>query len=191
MRVISGKIRTWGVRVKFLDLLATGIDTLNEYIGRGAAWVALLMVLVQFAVVIMRYVFSIGFIPMQESIWYMHGILFMFGAGYTLLHDGHVRVDIFYREASARRKALVDMVGALVFLIPLMALTMWLSWSYVINSWKTLEGSTEISGLPLIFLYKTVIWVFAILLGLQAISMAIRGLQTLLGDETHLKTSGD
>jgi TRAP-type mannitol/chloroaromatic compound transport system permease small subunit len=177
--------------VKFLDSLATGIDALNEYIGRGTAWVALIMVMVQFAVVIMRYVFSIGFIPMQESIWYMHGILFMVGAGYTLLHDGHVRVDIFYREASARRKALVDMIGALIFLIPLMVLTMWLSWSYVINSWKTFEGSTEISGLPLIFLYKTVIWVFAILLGLQAISMAVRGLQTLLGNETQPTTGGN
>ncbi len=174
--------------MKFLNALATGIDTLNEYTGRGIAWVALIMVLVQFAVVIMRYVFSIGFIPMQESIWYMHGTLFMVGAGYTLLHDGHVRVDIFYREASARRKALVNMIGALVFLIPLMLLTFWLSWSYVINSWKTLEGSTEISGLPLIFLYKTVIWVFAVLLGLQAISMAIRSLQTLLDDDPGLKT---
>jgi len=175
--------------MRFLNALATSIDNLNEYIGRGVAWVALIMVLVQFAVVIMRYVFSIGFIPMQESIWYMHGILFMCGAGYTLLHDGHVRVDILYREASAKRKALVDMIGALVFLVPLCILTMWLSWSYVINSWKTLEGSTEISGLPLIFLYKTVIWVFAILLGLQGVAMAIRGFQTLV-DEKILKTSG-
>ncbi|PLX34136.1 MAG: C4-dicarboxylate ABC transporter permease [Hyphomicrobiales bacterium] len=172
--------------MNFLIKLATGIDRLNEIIGRGVAWVALLMVLVQFTVVIMRYVFAIGFIPMQESIWYMHGILFMVGAGYTLLHDGHVRVDIIYREASVRKKAWIDTLGSLFFLIPLCILTLWLSSSYVINSWKTFESSTEISGLPLIFALKTVIWVFAVLLGLQAISTLIHGIETLFlkTDET-------
>lgn len=172
--------------MKFLIRLATGIDRLNEFIGRGIAWVALIMILVQFTVVIMRYVFSIGFIPMQESIWYMHGILFMVGAGYTLLHDGHVRVDIIYREASPRKKAWIDMIGSLLFLIPICVLTLYLSSSYVINSWRTLEGSTELSGLPLIFLLKTTIWVFASLLGLQAVSTVIRGIETIFvnGDET-------
>ncbi len=163
-----------------LSKLANGIDWLNEHVGRGVARVALLMVLVQFTVVIMRYVFAIGFIPMQESIWYMHGILFMVGAGYTLLHDGHVRVDIIYRESSARKKAWIDMIGSIAFLIPLCILTLYLSSSYVINSWRTFEGSTEISGLPLIFLLKTVIWVFAALLGLQAVSTVIHGIEILL-----------
>ena len=165
--------------MNYFSRLANGIDWLNDRIGRGIAWVALLMVLVQFTVVIMRYVFAIGFIPMQESIWYMHGILFMVGAGYTLLHDGHVRVDIIYREASVRKKAWVDMLGSIIFLAPICLLTLWLSSSYVINSWRTFEGSTEISGLPLIFLLKTVIWVFAGLLGLQAISTIIHSIETL------------
>ena len=165
--------------MNYFSRLANGIDWLNDRIGRGIAWVALLMVLVQFTVVIMRYVFAIGFIPMQESIWYMHGILFMVGAGYTLLHDGHVRVDIIYREASVRKKAWVDMLGSIIFLAPIGLLTLWLSSSYVINSWRTFEGSTEISGLPLIFLLKTVIWVFAGLLGLQAISTIIHSIETL------------
>ncbi len=176
--------------MKFLVLLAKGIDGLNEYVGRGVAWLALIMVLVQFAVVIMRYVFSIGFIPMQELIWYLHGTLFMAGAGYTLLHDGHVRVDILYGEASARKKALIDMIGALFFLIPLCILTLWLSWSYIINSWRTFEGSTEISGLPAIFLLKTMIWVFAVLLGLQGVSMVIRGLEKLFAGEPEAKQAG-
>lgn len=172
--------------MKFLSKLAAGIDRLNDAVGRGVAWVALFMVLVQFTVVIMRYVFAIGFIPMQESIWYMHGILFMVGAGYALLHDGHVRVDIMYREASERKKAWIDMIGSLVFLIPICILTLYLSSSYVINSWKTFEGSTEISGLPLIFALKTVIWVFAVLLGLQALATVIHGIETLFikRDET-------
>ncbi len=157
------------------------IDTLNERVGNATAWVAVTMVLVQFTVVIMRYVFSFGSIKMQESIWYMHGILFMVGAGYTLLHDGHVRVDVIYREAGPRTKALVDLLGTFVLLLPLCLLTILLSDSYVINSWRVFEGSTDEGGLPLIFAYKTVIWVFTGLLGLQGLSMAAKAWMFLSG----------
>ncbi len=174
-----------------LQLLYRRIDTLNEYVGRATAWTALAMVLVQFLVVILRYVFAIGFIPMQESIWYFHGILFMMGAGYTLLYDGHVRVDLIYGDASPRAKALVDLFGAIIFLVPVCILTVWLSWGYVINSWKVLEGSTELSGLPLIFLFKTVIWLFAILLGLQGVSMAIKAWLQLRGVEMIYQQASD
>ena len=109
------------------------------------------MVLIQFAVVILRYVFAFSNTALSESIWYLHGLLFMIGAGYTLLYDGHVRVDVLYREASPRYKAWVDMLGSLLFIIPLCILTVWLSWGYVINAWIVLEGSTEFAGLPLIF----------------------------------------
>lgn len=94
------------------------IDGLNERLGRVVSWLALLMVMIQFIVVIQRYVFGIGSIWMQESIVYMHGMLFMLAAGYTLLHNGHVRVDVFYREATPRRKALTDLFGSLFFLLP-------------------------------------------------------------------------
>lgn len=164
-----------------LGALIRSIDLINEYVGRGIAWVALGMVLVQFIVVIMRYVFAVGSIPVQESIWYMHGILFMVGAGYTLLHDGHVRVDIFYREASPRRKALVDLAGVMVFLLPVCAATWWLSWSYVYHAWEIHEESLEVSGLPLIYLLKTVILVFVVLVALQGISLAVKSALTLSG----------
>ena len=154
-----------------MQTLVNFIDRLNERIGHAMAWVALVMVLVQFTVVVMRYVFAIGNIAMQESIWYMHGIIFMIGAGYTLLHNGHVRVDVIYGDAGPRYRAWVDFLGTIAFLIPVSAATLWLSWDYVINSWKVWEGSTEVSGLPLIWAYKTVIWVFAILLLLQAVSL--------------------
>ncbi len=159
------------------------IDRLNERIGHAIAWIALAMVLVQFLVVVMRYVFAIGSIPLQESIWYMHGLMFMIGAGYTLMHGGHVRVDIIYGEASPRTKAIIDIVGTLIFLLPVAAATLWLSWDYVINSWRVFEGSTEVSGLPLIWAYKTVIWIFAILVFLQGLSMLFKAIRFLAGKE--------
>ncbi len=166
-----------------LAALAKAIDTVNEYIGRATAWVALLLVLDQFLVVVLRYVFNVGFLMMQESIVYLHGILFMFAAGYTLLHNAHVRVDIFYRESTPKGKALVDLAGVLFFLMPLCLLTWLVSWSYVINSWRVLEGSMELSGLPLMFLLKTVIWVFLALLMAQGISTALKSLFILAGVE--------
>jgi len=159
------------------------IDRLNERAGRAVAWVALFMVLVQFTVVVMRYVFAIGNIAMQESIWYMHGILFMVGAGYTLMHGGHVRVDVLYGEGSPRYKARVDVFGTVALLLPVTAATLWLSWDYVINSWKVFEVSTEGSGLPLIFAYKTVIWIFAVLVFLQGLSMLYKAVAYLRGRE--------
>lgn len=161
------------------------IDRINIVVGRTVMWLAIIMALVQFTVVIMRYVFSIGSIPMQEAIWYMHGILFMLGAGYALLYDGHVRVDIFYREASSRSRAWTDFLGGLIFLIPLCVVTFTYSLSYVSNSWAVREGSTEISGLPFIYLLKTSIWLFAILLGLQALAMVMRAGMHLFGSRMH------
>lgn len=171
---------------QFLQTLRTYIDCLNENVGRAVAWLALALVLTQFTVVILRYVFSIGFIWMQEMVWYCHGLLFMLGAGYTLLHNAHVRVDIFYGEATPNRKALIDFLGSIFLLIPLCVFTLWLSWGYVIHAWDIFEGSTEADGLPLIFLFKTVIWLFAILLALQGISLAIKAWLQMTGiEETY------
>lgn len=170
-----------------LTAIIESVDRINQAVGRAVAWLALLMVLVQFTVVILRYVFAIGFIPMQESIWYLHGILFMAGAGFTLMHDRHVRVDVYYRPASARKRALIDLGGSLFALVPICILTFYLSVGYVTNSWRVLEGSAEVSGLPFIYLLKTMIWVFAVLVGLQGIALAARALRYLLGevDEYH------
>lgn len=161
--------------------IAVSIDRLNDTVGRAASWLTLFMVLVQFALVIMRYVFGIGSILVQESLIYAHGTLFMIAAGYTLLSDGHVRVDVFYRSASPRRKALVDLGGVVFLLIPVCILLWWSAFPYVAESWKVLEGSRETSGIPGVFLLKTVILVFVVLMALQGISMAIRALLVLSG----------
>ncbi|MDP2620732.1 MAG: TRAP transporter small permease subunit [Hyphomicrobiales bacterium] len=174
-----------------LAAIIEAIDRVNRAVGRTIAWLALLMALIQFVVVILRYVFAVGFIPMQESIWYLHGILFMAGAGFTLMHDGHVRIDIFYNSTTPRARALVDLWGSLFFLIPICILTVVLSWGYVTNSWRIFEGSTEISGLPFIYLLKTMLWVFAFLVGLQGIALVARALRYLRGETGDYKASAD
>ncbi len=148
------------------------------------------MVLIQFLVVILRYVFAIGWIPLQESILYMHGILFLLGAGFTLKADGHVRVDIFYREASARKKAAIDMFGVLGLLLPVCAVIWWYGWSFIYNSWTQLaptgrhlklEGSQEPLGLHLVFMMKTFILIFATVVALQGIALLIRSFLVIAG----------
>ncbi|MBL1421398.1 MAG: TRAP transporter small permease subunit [Alphaproteobacteria bacterium] len=168
-----------------LKALSAMIDALNERIGRGVAWLTLLMVLMQFFVVIFRYVFSVSFIPLQESIWYLHGMIFMLGAGYTLLHNEHVRVDVFYRDAKPKTKALIDILGSLIYLIPICILIFVYSYGYVSNSWAVFEGSTETNGLHLKFLLKTVIWIFCLLMALQGVSMAIKGFLYRHDQGTH------
>lgn len=139
------------------------------------------MVLIQVAIVLMRYVFGIGSIMLQESVIYMHAVLFMATVGYTLLHDEHVRIDIVYRESPPRRKALIDLVGILIFLLPVCALIGWVSWPYVAASWRVLEGSKETSGIPGVFLLKSLILAFTVLLAAQGVSMAIRSALILAG----------
>ncbi len=157
-----------------MNSFLTRLDQLNEIIGRSVAWLAVAMVLVQFTVVVLRYAFGIGFIAVQESIIYMHGILFMAGAGYTLLHDQHVRVDIFYRDASPKRKAVTDILGTLFLLWPVSVVIWWMSWPYVALSWSTFEGGRQLSSIPAIFILKTFILVFPTLLALQGLSLLMR-----------------
>ncbi len=164
-----------------LDIAASFSDTLNEKIGRGVAWLALAMVLVQTIVVLQRYVFGVNFIWMQESITYMHGTLFMLAAGFTLLHDGHVRVDIFYRESSIEKKALTNFLGTYIFLFPVMAIIWFMAFPYVELSWRIGEGSTETSGIQGVYLLKTAILAFAALMILQGISLATRSAFILTG----------
>ncbi|MEX0760630.1 MAG: TRAP transporter small permease subunit, partial [Tistlia sp.] len=138
-------------------------------------------VLVQFALVLMRYVFGVSSIMIQESLIYAHGILFMVVAGFTLMQGGHVRVDIFYREAPPRRKALVDLFGVCVMLIPVCLLIWAYSLPYVISAWQVFEGSRETSGIPGIFLLKTAMLVFVVLVVLQGIALALRSILVLAG----------
>lgn len=159
--------------------LATAIDNTTRFIGKLLAWLVLLMVVVQFAVVLARYVFGVGSLYAQESVTYMHGMLFMLAAAYTLSEDGHVRVDIFYRSASERYKAWVNLLGSIFLLIPVSIVIVTASWPYVANSWRILEGSMEVSGIPGVFLLKTAIPVFGMLMGAQALVLSLRALATL------------
>lgn len=155
------------------------IERINRTVGHLIAWLVLLMVLTQFTVVILRYVFSIGSIQLQESIWYLHGTFFMLGIGYTLLKDQHVRLDVFYRDASEKRKALINLFGSVLLLIPLCIVVGWLSWPFIETSWAIRETSMEVSGLPFLFLFKTIIFVFCVLLGLQGLALVIKSLHQL------------
>jgi len=167
-----------------MTAFADSIDRLTAWIGRAAAWLCLFIVVAQFAVVLMRYGFGAGSAKLTESIVYAHAGLFMLAAAWTLRESGHVRVDIFYADAPPRRKALVDLLGALLLLIPFALSLLILSLPYVARSWSILERSRETSGLPLVYLLKTLIPVFAILMVLQGISQAIRALQTLRADHS-------
>ncbi|MTI16901.1 TRAP transporter small permease subunit [Rhodobacteraceae bacterium RKSG542] len=164
------------------------INSFNSAVGRSCAWLTLGIVLVQFIVVLMRYVFGIGSIWMQESITYMHGFLFMLAAAYTLSVDGHVRVDIFYREAAPKKKALVDLLGSIFFLIPMCCVIIYVSWDYVAASWAILEGSQETSGIQGRYLLKSAIIGFAVMMALQGLSIVIRGVLALKGDKAALNS---
>jgi TRAP-type mannitol/chloroaromatic compound transport system permease small subunit len=159
--------------------LADCIDRVNAAIGRSVAWAVLLVVVVQFTVVVLRYIFGIGSIWLTETIIYGHAALFMLASAWTLREGGHVRVDIFYADAGPRRRALVELCGALLLLLPFMLLLLWFSLSYVARSWSILETSRETSGLPAVYLLKTLIPAFAVLMALQGMAQAIRALSII------------
>ncbi len=163
-----------------LSGIADRIDRLTGAIGRAAAWLTLFIVLLQFAVVLLRYLLGMGSIWLSESILYAHGAMFTLAAAWVLRDNGHVRVDIFYSAAAPRTKAIVDLLGALLLLLPFVGVLAIFAMPYAARSWAILERSRETSGLPIVFLLKTLIPFFAILLGLQGIAQAIRALNLLI-----------
>lgn len=164
-----------------LPPFAARLDTLSEWLGRGLSWLVLVMMLIQFLIVVLRYVFSYSSIPMQESVMYLHAMVFMLAAGYTLHHDGHVRVDIFYRAHSPRRKALVDLLGTLFLLLPVMIFVMLVSWGYVGKSWRIFEGSPDSGGIHAVFLLKSLILAFSALMMTQGTVEITRNLMIVTG----------
>ena len=154
--------------------LADWIDGLNEWAGRAVSWLTLVMVLLTFTIAALRYGFDLGWIALQELVVYLHVLVFMLGAAYTLKQDGHVRVDVLYNRLSERGQAVVDLVGTLTLLIPVCLYILWASWGYVARSWTIREGSREAGGLDAVFLLKSVILVMAGLLLLQGCSRLIR-----------------
>jgi TRAP-type mannitol/chloroaromatic compound transport system permease small subunit len=160
------------------------IDTVNEWTGRAVSWLTLSMVLVTFLVVVLRYAFNMGWIAMQESIIYMHAVVFLMGGAYTLKHEGHVRVDIFYRTMPPRRQALVNLFGTLFLLLPTFGFILWVSWSYVAESWIVLEGSREAGGIAGVYLLKSVILIMTVTMLLQGVAELLRNM-LILADPTQ------
>lgn len=156
--------------------IADRLDAINRYVGFLVRWMALAMVLIQFAIVLMRYIFGVSFIAVNESVLYLHSALFMLGAGYTLLVDDHVRVDIFYASAPVRRQAATDIFGHLALLLPSMAMLLYWSWPSVRNSWAILEGPISVGGIPASFLLKSLIPAFCILLMIQSAACLLRAI---------------
>lgn len=161
--------------------ISAAIDIINKKIGEWVSYFTFLMAAITFVVVILRYGFNLGWIAMQESVVYLHAAVFLLGSAYTLQHDGHVRVDVFYRRFSEKRKALVNLVGTLFLLLPVMLFITLVSWHYVLESWQTLEGSMESGGLPFLYVLKSFILLFSITMLLQGISEVIKQSLILMG----------
>ncbi|MCS2607924.1 TRAP transporter small permease subunit [Halomonas dongshanensis] len=157
--------------------LLRGLDRFTDGVGRAIAWLVVIMMVVQFVIVVLRYLFGINSNVMTESVMYMHAAVFMLGAAWTLRNDGHVRVDIFYRRLSARGRAWIDLLGTLFLLIPVCLFIAIGSYGYVRTSWVIMERSPD-GGIPAVYLLKSLILIMMALLLLQALAQLIR--QTLI-----------
>jgi TRAP-type mannitol/chloroaromatic compound transport system permease small subunit len=164
-----------------MQKIADRLDGIAELTGRTVSWLTLAMVLVTMTVVILRYLFDIGWIALQESITYLHALVFMLGAAYTLKYDGHVRVDIFYQQRSPRMRAWINLAGTVLLLMPVCVFIFVSSLDYVSASWSILEGSRHAGGLDGVFLLKTVIPLMACLLLLQGCAIALRSVLLIAG----------
>jgi len=151
-----------------------GVDVLNDWIGRTVAWLTLGCVLTCFTVVVLRYAFNMGFPWMQELYVWQHAAVFMAGAGYTMLHRGHVNVDVLYGKLGDRGKAWIDILGTLVFLFPWLVILAFTSAPFVLSSWTVREASATADGMPALYLLKSLLWVFCALMFLQGLALIAR-----------------
>lgn len=157
------------------------IDALNERVGRFVSWITALLVLVVFGDVVMRYLLNISFVFTQELEWHLFGFIFLVGAGYTLLNDGHVRVDIIYQRLGAKGQAWINLLGCMLFLFPGVILIFYTSLDFVASSFAVLEGSPDPGGIPLRFIIKSCIPAGMVLLFLQGVSLVIHSLRIIMG----------
>lgn len=167
----------------FIFSLTRVIDAITHFIGRALAWLTLLMMILLALVVFLRYGLHIGSVAMQEVVTYLHASVFMLGIAYTLQRDSHVRVDIFYQHFSARRKAWINSLGAIVFVLPLCVYIGFSSIDFVAQSWSIREGSAEPGGIPGVFLLKSLIPLLAAMLALQAFAEILRNAVILMSDK--------
>ncbi|MGI9331472.1 MAG: TRAP transporter small permease subunit [Gammaproteobacteria bacterium] len=163
-----------------MERLLTQLERVNLLVGRSVAWLTLLMVLVTFTIVVLRRL-DLGWIWLQESVTFMHAAVFMLGAAYTLAKEEHVRVDVFYRGADPRRRAFIDALGALLFILPVTTFLFLQSLDYVSVAWQIREGSRDAGGLayPAVPLVKSLIPLTAVLLGIQGVVMLLRNILLL------------
>ena len=164
-----------------LNTIISFFEKSNKVIGEYISWFIIFMVLIQLTIVMARYIFGVCFLKLQELLIYLHGLSFTLAAGYTLLHDEHVRVDLIYRVSSNKYKSFINILGSFFFLIPFCLITYSTSFPYVERSWKILEGSQETSGLNAVFLLKTALIIFPLLLLIQAISIIYRNIKIIIG----------
>ena len=153
--------------------IANLFDNINRYTGYLCAFLVVLMTVNVFIVVFLRYLFGISFIWLQETYVWMHAYIFMAGAGFTYLNDAHVRIDIIYRSSSKVYKAIVDLDGNIFLLMPFLYIIWSYSFPFVYKSFQINEVSREAGGLPMLFLLKAAILIFAFLLFIQALSKLI------------------
>lgn len=165
----------------FLKSFIRAVDALNEWIGRTASWLVIGAVIVCFMVAILRYGFSIGFTWLQELYVWQHAAVFMLGAGYTMLHGGHVGVDILTSRFTERTRAWLDIISTFIFLFPWLAVIAIYSAPYIRGSWAVRESSSSADGMEGLFLLKSLIWVFCAILFLQGLALVARRVLFLKG----------
>lgn len=170
--------------MRYLQIICTGIDRINQIVGKFVSWATLLLVAVTFVDVVMRYFFNKSFVFTQELEWHVFAFIFLMGAGYTLMVDGHVRVEVFYGKLSTRGKAWVNLIGVLLFLIPSCVMFVKTAIPFVYNSFLVMEGSPDPGGIPFRFILKGCIPAGYTLILLQGFSLCIKSLFDLIGYNT-------
>ena len=161
--------------------LSGRIDAINERVGRMVNWLVLAVALVSAGNAMFRYAFGLGSNAWLELQWYLFAAIFLLGAGYTLRHNGHVRVDVFYSRFSPRTQAWIDLFGAAVFLLPVMLIILWFSWDGFVLSWQSQEMSPDAGGL-IRWPARLLLPLGLFLLSLQAVSEIIKRAAFLRGD---------
>jgi TRAP-type mannitol/chloroaromatic compound transport system permease small subunit len=175
---------------QFIDNFSLGwVDSINAFLCRLVSWFTLFMVLLTLLIVVLRYGFNLGWIAMQESVMYLHGMVFLLGAAHTLRVNGHVRVDIFYRRFSPKKQAKVDIFGSLFLLMPVNIFIFMVSFDYVMRAWRVMEASQEAGGIPGVFLLKSLILLFSFTMLLQGIAEVIRNVAKLSLDKPLSKAA--
>ncbi len=166
-----------------LKTICLWIDSINEWLGRGVAWVTAGLVMVVFVDVVMRYLFNTSYVFTQELEWHVFAFIFLIGSGYTLLHDGHVRVDIIYQRLGVKGKAWTNLLGVIFFALPGCFMVIVTSWKFTYNAWLVMECSPDPGGIPFRFIVKGFITVGFVILFVQALSMGIHSFLQILGKE--------